>query len=398
MMQLSQRVQRCAQSPMRKFAADAAAAQKKGREVFQLNIGQPDIQTPEPFYAAVRNAREPVLAYAPSPGDPRLVEAIAGYYRRLGITFLPEDILITTGGSEALQILMQCILDPGSEVLIPEPFYPNYQTFVRAADGVIVPIPTTPEGGYRYASRERIERLITGRTRAILVSNPGNPTGVVLSMEELRVLGELAKAHGLYLIGDEVYREFCYEGTAHSVAELADMADYICLIDSVSKRFSACGARVGCLISQNQALMAQALKFCQARLSVASLDQIGARALYEMDGSYFDAVRLEYMARRDTAVRCLRRIPNVTVSVPQGAFYLMASLPVDDAERFQTWLLREFSDQNQTVMFSPGAGFYGTPGRGTNEIRIAYVLQQDRLERAIELLGMGLAAYGAARR
>ena len=395
-MWLSQRVQRCAQSPMRKFAADAVAAQKNGREIFQLNIGQPDIQTPDSFYQAVRNAREKVLSYAPSPGDPDLVEAIVEYYRRLGIVYRPGDILITTGGSEALQILMQCILDPGSEILIPEPFYPNYQTFVQAADGVIVPIPTSPEEGYRYAFRQRIEGLVTDRTRAILVSNPGNPTGVVLSMEEMQILADIAKAHGLYLIGDEVYREFCYEGTAHSLAELDGMEDHICLIDSVSKRFSACGARVGCLISKNQALMAQALKFCQARLSVASLDQMGASALYRMDSAYFEAVRQEYMARRDTAVRCLRQIPGVLVPVPQGAFYLMTSLPIDDAERFQTWLLREFSDQNQTVMFSPGAGFYGTPGRGRNEIRIAYVLQQSRLERAIELLGIALAAYGTS--
>ena len=394
-MKLSQKAQSCGLSPMRKFHPYAVAAERKGREIFHLNIGQPDIETPAAFFDALKEFQAKVLEYAPSPGIPVLVEAIGKYYAKIGANYDAGDILITTGGSEALLILLMCILDPGSEVLIPEPFYPNYNTFVTAAGGVIAPIPTSVEEGYRYATREKLEAGINENTRAIMVTNPGNPTGLVLSREELQTIVDVAMEHDLYIIGDEVYREFFYGGSgmALSLAQFPEAAQNVVLIDSVSKRFSACGARIGCLVSKNKELMAQAMKFCQARLSVATLDQAASAALYDVDEAYFAAVRQEYQLRRDTVINALKKIPGVTVSQPEGAFYLMAALPVEDADAFQTWLLEEFEDNGQTVMFAPGEPFYGTPGRGKNEIRIAYVLKKERLERAIELLGLGLAKY-----
>ena len=266
---------------------------------------------------------------------------------------------------------------------------------IRAAGGVIRPIPTCPEEGYCYATREKLEAAITPNTRAIMVTNPGNPTGVVLTPEQMRLLADVAKEHGLYIIGDEVYREFCYDGdtTPRSMAQFADVAENVVIIDSVSKRFSACGARIGALLSKNRELMANALKFCQARLSVATLDQVAATALYSVGADYFDAVREEYQRRRDTCYRALLKIPGVVCAAPEGAFYMMAKLPVDDTEKFQQWLLEEFEDRGETVMFAPGSGFYATPGSGRQEIRIAYVLKQARLERAMELLGLAVAQY-----
>ena len=394
-MQLSQRVAHCSLSPMRKFHPYAVAAAARGTKIYHLNIGQPDIETPAAFFDALRDFDAKVLEYAASPGQPQLIDAIVRYYQRLGADYTADDILITAGGSEALMIAMMCLLDPGSEILIPEPFYPNYATFITAAGGHIVPIPTSVDEGYRYADRQRIESRITPNTRAILMTNPGNPTGTVLTREEMRLIADIAKAHGLYIISDEVYREFCYlgSGLTESMSQFRDIEENLILIDSVSKRFSACGARVGCLVSKNRDFIAQALKFCQARLSVATLDQVGAAALYSVDAAYFAATREEYRARRDTVLRCLRQIPGVQMAQPDGAFYLMAALPVDDADAFQTWLLTDFQDRDETVMFAPGEPFYATPGLGKNEIRIAYVLKQERLERAIELLGLGLAAY-----
>ena len=354
-MKLSARVQACGLSPIRKFHPYAVAAKEKGREIFHLNIGQPDIETPPAFFEAVKNFDEKVLEYAPSPGLPALIEAIRTYYKKIGVELEESDILVTTGGSEALQMLLNCILDDGSEVLIPEPFYANYHTFTTAAGGKIVAIPTTVEEGYRYADRERIEALITENTRAILVTTPGNPTGLVLSKEEMKVIVDVAMEHDLYIISDEVYREFYYggKGLAASMAEFSEAAEHVVIIDSMSKRFSACGARVGCLISKNKALMGEALKFCQARLSVATLDQVASAALYSVDDDYYAAVRKEYQLRRDTVVNALQKMPGVTTACPEGAFYLMAALPVEDAEEFQLWLLNEFEDNGQTVMFSP---------------------------------------------
>ncbi len=395
-MKLSDKVQLCNLSPMRKFHPYAVDAVKRGRKIYHLNIGQPDIETPPAFFNAIRNFEQDVLEYAPSPGIPKLIHEIQKYYANIGIDYQQDEILITTGGSEALQMLMLSILDNGSEVIIPEPFYPNYNTFVRSAGGVIRPLTTTPEEGYHYADREKIEALINENTRAIMFTNPGNPTGAVLTHDELRMLADIAKEHDLYLIGDEVYREFVYGGEPlMSIGQIAGIEDNAIIIDSVSKRFSACGARIGTIISKNKALMQQLLKFCQARLSVATLDQIASAALYSVDGSYFDAVREEYKLRRDTCVKKLHDIPGVVCSEPKGAFYLMAKLPVDSADNFQKWLLTDFEDNGETVMFAPGDGFYATPGKGSNEIRIAYVLKQEKLERAMDLLALGIKAYNA---
>ena len=393
-MKISERAQLCELSPMRKFHPFAVEAEAKGRKIYHLNIGQPDIETPPAFFESLRQFADPVLAYAESPGRPDLLKAVQRYYAGIGVELSEKDILITTGGSEALSMLMLCILDPGSEVLVPEPFYPNYNTFIRAAGGVIHPIPTSPEEGYHFADRAKIEAEINENTRAILCTNPSNPTGVILTEAERRMLLDVAKEHDLYLISDEVYREFNYDSDELStMASFADGAENVVIIDSVSKRFSACGARIGCLISRNQQLMAEAMKFCQARLSVATLDQVASAALYAEDKSYFDAVRAEYKLRRDTVLEKLAQIPNVICKKPQGAFYLMAALPVDDAENIQKWLLTDFEDHGETVMFAPGQSFYATPGKGINEVRIAYVLKQADLERAMDLLALGIEAY-----
>ena len=392
----SSKVQRCGLSPMRKFHPYAVAAEARGRKIYHLNIGQPDIATPPEYFEAVRNFNQDVLAYAPSPGIPALIEAIRNYYAKLDMHFSSDEILITTGGSEALSIAFQCILDDGDEVLIPEPFYPNYNTMVATCGAWIHPIPTSPEEGYHYADREKIEREINDRTRAIVVTNPGNPTGAVLTHDEMAMIVDVAKKHKLFVIGDEAYREFVYAGEPlQSMGEFADAAENVILADTVSKRFSACGARIGCLISRNHEFLGHAIKYCQARLSVATLDQVASAALYNVGPEYFDAVRREYKLRRDTVVDALQKIPGVVCKRPRGAFYVMAALPVDDADKFQQWLLEEFEDNGDTVMFAPGEPFYATPGRGRNEVRIAYVLKQADLERAMELLAKGIEAYNA---
>jgi aspartate aminotransferase len=396
MMKFSSKIEKCGLSPMRKFHPYAVAAEAKGRKIYHLNIGQPDIETPQAFFDAVKNFKQSVLAYAPSPGVPEFIAAVKDYYGKLNIKLDDGDILATTGGSEALEIALTCILDDGDNILIPEPFYPNYNTFTCVTGASIKPIPTKPEEGYHYADRAKIEALIDEHTRAIMITNPGNPTGVVLTHEEMRLMADIAKEHDLFIIGDEVYREFVYGGeNLASLAEFPDAAENVIIIDSVSKRFSACGARIGVMISRNKALMAQAMKMCQGRLCSATLDQVGAAALYGVDPNYFAAVRDEYKRRRDTVVAKLKTIPNVVCECPKGAFYLMAALPVDDADKFQIWLLEHFEDHGDTVMFAPGEGFYGTPGKGKNEIRIAYVLKQADLERAMDLLALGIKAYNA---
>ncbi len=393
-MQISEKARRCSLSPMRKFYPYSVEAVQRGKKIYHLNIGQPDIPTPPAFFEAVRDYASPVLSYQASPGAPALLEAVRDYYRKLGVSLEADDILITTGGSEALLMLMLSILDPGDEVIVPEPFYPNYATFIHAAGGVIRPLDTEPEEAYWYADRGRFEALINEKTRALLITNPGNPTGVILSEDEMRMLKDLAKERGLYLLSDEVYREFYYGGEGlRTMLEFDDAAENIVVVDSASKRFSACGARVGALVSKNRELLQQCLKFCQGRLAVASLDQAGAAALYGVGPGYFESVRAEYKLRRDTVVRKLREIPGVLCEEPKGAFYLMASLPVDDADAFQRWLLTDFDDRGETVMFAPGEGFYATPGKGKNEIRIAYILRHEDLERAIELLALGIKAY-----
>lgn len=393
-MKLSKKSTLCELSPIRKFYPYVLQAQQRGLKIHALNIGQPDIQTPPAYLDAIAAFRAPVLEYAPSPGIPELIEAVQAYYHRLGADFAQDEILITTGGSEALLMAMLCILDEGCEVIVPEPFYPNYHTFIRMAGGEIRPLQTKAEEGYRYATKEQILPLINEKTRAIVVTSPGNPTGTVLSPEELRLVADIAKAHGLYLICDEVYREFIYDGSAlTSAGSLKDLDENLILIDSVSKRFSACGARIGALISRNRAFMENAMKIAQARLSVATLDQVGAAALYGVDASYFDETREEYRRRRDVCYRKLKEIPGVITAEPQGAFYTMAKLPVDDAEKFQIYLLTEFEEGGETVTFSPGEGFYATEGAGKQEIRIAYVRCTQELERALELLKLAIARY-----
>ncbi len=393
-MKFSSKVKKCALSPMRKFYPYAVAAKEAGKKIYHLNIGQPDIETPPQYFEAVRNFQLPVLAYAESPGMPVLIKAIQKYYGSLGMHFEEGDILITTGGSEALQIVFNCILDDGDEVIIPEPFYPNYNTMVSTCGAVIHPVCTSPEDGYHYADRARIEAAINERTRAIVCTNPGNPTGNVLTPEEMRMMVDIAREHDLFIIGDEAYREFVYAGEPlQSLGEFEDAAENVVVIDTVSKRFSACGARIGCIISRNRELMGEAIKYCQARLSVATLDQVASAALYDVGPEYFAAVREEYKRRRDTVAAKLKDIPGVICECPRGAFYIMAALPVDSADEFQKWLLTDFDDNGDTVMFAPGESFYATPGMGVNEIRIAYVLKQKDLERAMDLLALGIEAY-----
>ena len=394
-MQISINANRCEPSPMRKFHPLAVAAEKNGKKIYHLNIGQPDLETPPAYYETIRNFNQKTLAYDASPGNPLLIDAIRKYYAGLGVSLEPNDVLVTTGGSEALLLTCLSILDPYTEVIIPEPYYPNYTTFVHAAGGVIRALPTNPWEGYRYAQRERIESQITRNTRAILITNPGNPTGVVLDQKEMRMIADIAKEHDLFLICDEVYREFCYDDKfgVPTMARFHDIQDNLVIIDSVSKRFSACGARVGAVITKNKELQQAVLKFCQSRLSVATIDQQGAAALYSVGTEFFQRSKAEYRRRRDTVISGLRRIPGVVVEEPMGAFYVMASLPVDDSDKFQKWLLQEFDDHGDTVMFAPGAPFYETPGKGINEVRIAYVLKQQDLERAMEVLAAGIAAY-----
>ena len=393
-MKFSSKIEKCGLSPMRKFHPYAVAAEAKGKKIYHLNIGQPDVETPHQFFDAVKEFNQPVLEYAASPGMPVLIDAIQKYYDNLGMHFDKSEILITTGGSEALSIVLQCILDDGDEILIPEPFYPNYNTMVRTCGASIHPIPTCPEEGYHYADRAKVEAEINEHTRAIMVTNPGNPTGVVLTPEEMRMMCDIAKEHNLFIIGDEAYREFVYGGEPlQSMGEFADAADNVVVIDTVSKRFSACGARIGCILTRNHELLGHAMKYCQCRLCVATLDQVASAALYQVGPEYFAAVRDEYKRRRDTVVAKLKEIPGVVFDCPKGAFYLMAALPVDDADKFQQWLLEELDDNGDTVMFAPGAPMYATPGKGKNEIRIAYVLKQDKLERAMDLLALGIKKY-----
>ena len=394
-MQISINANRCEPSPMRKFHPLAVQAKKEGKKIYHLNIGQPDLPTPPAFYEAVHKFADRTLEYEASPGMPRMIDAVKNYYKQLDVELEDNDILVTTGGSEALLFTCLSILDPYTEVIIPEPYYPNYTTFVHAAGGVIRALPTNPWDGYRYADRQRIESLITPNTRAIMITNPGNPTGVVLNEKEMRMIADIAKKHNLFLICDEVYREFCYDDKfgVPTMARYRDIDDNLVIIDSVSKRFSACGARVGCVVTRNKQLQAALLKFCQSRLAVATVDQIGAAALYSVDHEFFRECKAEYKKRRDTVIRKLKKIPGVQVEEPMGAFYVMASLPVDNADNFQRWLLEKFNDHGDTVMFAPGAPFYETPGKGINEVRIAYVLKQQDLERAMDVLARGISVY-----
>jgi len=384
---------------MRKFNPYADKAKARGIKIYHLNIGQPDVETPKPFFDALRGFDDKVVAYAPSAGVNKYLDAVCDYYRRIGVELERSQVLATFGGSEALQMTYATILDDGDEVIIPEPFYPNYHTSVTLAGAKIRPVPTRVEEGYFYAERERIEPLINEHTRAIFVTNPGNPTGSILTPEQLKLMLDIAKEHDLFLICDEVYREFVYAGEPLlSALQFEGYEDNVIVIDSISKRFSACGARVGCVISKNKAFMAEVMKWCQCRLASATVDQIAAAALYGMDPGYFDAVRDEYRLRRDTMVRKLQEIPGVICQTPKGAFYIMCALPVDDADKFQMWLLNEFDDHGETVLFACGEPFYATPGRGKNEVRLAYTINAPDIARAIDILKIAIEKYNAEKK
>lgn len=393
-MDISNRVESMQFSPIRKFNPIAIKAEKTGKKIYHLNIGQPDVETPECFMDAIRNFDEKVIAYAESGGRPELIEAVKDYYKTYDISLESSDIMVTNGGSEALSMTFITLLNEGDEVLVPEPYYTNYSTFALMAGGVVKPVTTSAEDGYFYADAARIEACITPKTKAICCLEPGNPTGNVLTLDEMRVICEVAEKHDLMIIADEVYREFVYDGrTPASFGQLEEYADRVIIIDSVSKRFSACGARIGLCISKNKEFMSGIMKIAQGRLCVSTVDQIGSAALFRLPQSYYDEVKAEYCGRRDVVVEELNKIPGFSATVPGGAFYMTCKLPVDDIEDFLIFLLEEFEDNGESVMFAPAEGFYATPGLGKDEIRIAYVLNQDDMKRGVELIRLGLEAY-----
>lgn len=393
-MYISKKISEIEHSPIRKFNRYALEAERRGVKVYRLNIGQPDVKTPGCFMEAIRSCSSDIIAYSESGGDTLLQDAMIDYFRRYDVSLTRDDIIITAGGSEALSMAFSCILDTGDNVVIAEPFYTNYRTFIAAAGGEISPITTTAETGYSYADVSLIESAINEMTRAIVCTNPGNPTGKTLSLADMELIGDIAIKHDLWLLADEVYREFTYDGSeAISFGSLERIQDRLIITDSVSKRFSACGARIGALISKNPGFMNCAMKLAQGRLSCPTLEQAGSTALYRLPASYFDTMRQEYEKRRDAGYRELSRIPGIVCSKPNGSFYIMAKLPVHDVEDFLMFLLRDFEDRGETVMFSPAKGFYMTPGLGEDEIRIACVLNAHDLERGAELIRLGLEQY-----
>ncbi|WMI80304.1 pyridoxal phosphate-dependent aminotransferase [Anaerotignum sp. MB30-C6] len=396
-MKLSDRVQAMQNSPIRKFNPMAAEAKAQGTKIYHLNIGQPDIETPSVFMEAIKGFDQKVLAYAESPGLPELQDSIIDYFKTFKMDLERKDILITSGGSEALTLVFLSLINPGDEVIVPEPYYTNYLTFVQAADGVIKPVTTYAEEGFKYAVMERLEAAVTEKTKMISIVNLGNPTGCILSRDDMRVICDFAKKHDLWILADEVYREFAYDGREMtSFGQYEDVADRVIIIDSVSKRFSACGARIGCLISKNAELMANVMKIAMGRLCCPTLEMVGATALYKLDPSFFGKVRAEYEKRRDVSYEALKKIPGVICEKPGGAFYITCKLPVENAENLLVFLLQEFRENNETVMYAPAEGFYATPGIGKNELRIAYILEAEDMARGIELLGKGIEAYKAA--
>ncbi|MBX6380481.1 MAG: pyridoxal phosphate-dependent aminotransferase [Thermoflavifilum aggregans] len=393
MLPVSQRALQMPASPIRKLVPFAEQAARKGIHIHYLNIGQPDIKTPPAYLQAIRDARLDVLAYSHSAGNYAYREKLTRYYQRLGLDVSPDEIIVTTGGSEAILFAMMTCLDAGDEVLIPEPCYANYLGFAAEAGIQVKPIPSDIESGFALPDREAFEQAIGPRTRAVLICNPNNPTGHVYTLEELRVLEDICRKHQLFLFSDEAYREFCYEGTHYSALSLSSIRDQVILLDTISKRYSACGARIGALISHHPEVVASALKYAQARLSPPTLEQIGAAAALDLPPDYFEATRQEYKQRRDTLVKLLNEIPGVFCPMPQGAFYAMARLPVKNADSFCQWMLESFSYEGETVMMAPGAGFYATSGLGQQEVRIAYVLEEPALIRAMHCLKIALEQY-----
>ena len=383
-------------SPIRKLVPYAEAAKARGTRVYHLNIGQPDVETPREFFDAIHAADVRVLAYSHSAGMESLRQEIANYYHRLGYPLGIDDVLVTTGASEALHFIFTAMMNPGDEVIVPEPFYANYLSFSLGNDASIVPITSRVEDDFALPPMEDFEAKITDRTRAIMICNPGNPTGVLYPAEALEHLMELARKHDLFLIADEVYREFAYGDHRHqSLLALADSDDHVVVVDSISKRFSACGARIGCIVTRNRTLMELVLKMAQARLSPPTFGQIGATAVYQLPPTYYQGVIGEYEKRRNLLKSALDQMEGVVCPAVNGAFYSMVRLPVDDTDRFCQWMLEEFEHEGATVMMAPGSGFYATPGLGHDEVRIAYVLNCDDLQKAMDCLAAGLSAYQA---
>jgi len=394
MKKISLRAEEMQASPIRKLIPFAVAARKKGITVYPLNIGQPDIPTPQPIRDAIRNFDQEVLAYSPSQGEDFLVEAFSGYYRQNRIELAPEDIIVTTGGSEAIFFAFLSICDPGDEIIVFEPFYTNYNGMALETGITLKAITTYAEDGFQLPTVETMEKAVTPKTRGILICNPNNPTGTVYSAKALEDLAFIAKKHNLYIIADEVYREFTYDGLHHtSILQIEGMDQHAILIDSISKRYSACGARIGVIASRNKAVMGACMKFAQARLSSPTVEQWGARAGMLMDPSYFAPILEEYQRRRDTVMAGLAKAPGVVCEVPTGAFYVIAKLPIKNAERFAQWLLTDFTHENSTVLVAPAAGFYVTPGLGLKEIRISYVLEVDKLEKAMTALAVAINQF-----
>jgi aspartate aminotransferase len=381
-------------SPIRKLVPIADQARAGGVKVWGLNIGQPDIVTPERMWEAAWKDHPKVLAYSPSGGIPELRRALSAYYEGHGIGLSPDDLIVTTGGSEAILFAFAVLADPGDEVMIPEPLYANYLGFANMLGVKVVPIPTRAEDGYRVRPRAEWEERLTSRTRAILFCNPGNPTGTVYTENEIDMLLGMARDWGLWVIADEVYREFCYDGQKHrSIMTWKGDADRVVLVDSISKRFSACGARIGCLGSRNQEVVAAATRYAQARLSPPSVGQWMATAALTLPGDYYAKILAEFQKRRDVVMEEFGRMPGVRCETPRGAFYAMPTLPVRDAEDFAVWMLTEFQQDGETVLIAPGNGFYATPGAGQREGRVAYVFEEESLRRALRVLAGGLEQY-----
>jgi len=394
MPKVSVKGQQMPESPIRKLVPYAEIAKKKGHKVYHLNIGQPDIKTPEVALQAVKNADITVLEYSHSAGFESYRNKLSQYYKNHGLPIETQDIIITTGGSEALLFAMGSTMDSDDEIIIPEPFYANYNGFSTASGVKVVPVISGIETGFALPPIEAFEKLITPKTKAILICNPGNPTGYLYSKEEILKLAEIVKKHDLFLIADEVYREFIYDGEKHfSVMNVPGLEEHAIMIDSVSKRYSMCGARIGCIVSKNAEVMVTAMKFAQARLSPPTYAQIASEAALETPQSYFDDVISEYKDRRDTLIAELQKIEGVTVATPKGAFYCIAKLPIDNADKFAQWLLESYDFNGETVMVAPAAGFYSTPNVGLDEVRIAYVLKKVDLIKSVQILKEAIAVY-----
>jgi aspartate aminotransferase len=391
---VSRKGQNMPESPIRKLVPFAEKAYKSNKTVYHLNIGQPDIKTPQIAMDAVATHSLDVLAYSRSEGSEDYRKKIAKYYKNNDINVEADDIIVTTGGSEALLFAMGCIADIGDEIIIPEPFYANYNGFATASGVSIVPVISKIEDNFALPPISEFEKLITPKTKAILICNPGNPTGYLYSKEEIKTLASIVKKHDLFLVADEVYREFTYDGFEHySILQEESMAENGIIIDSVSKRYSMCGARIGCLVSKNKEIIKTAIKFAQARLSPPTFAQIASEAALETPQSYFDEVITEYKDRRDTLIAHLQNIPGVKVGLPKGAFYCIVELPIKNSDSFAQWLLEKFDLNGETVMIAPAAGFYSSPGAGLNQVRIAYVLKKESLIRAVEILRVALEQY-----